>query len=611
MSDSVGRGTVDGTPVRGPDVGMSLRSRFLPALLCLALACAATAAMPSRVFAAPAAQAPDDPELDQWDRLIAERAAANERGDYIAAERAVRELQMIAASRVPPRDLLMGQMGVWLGDAAYGQRRLDEAVDYYRDALEILRAESDDPFEIDNAAYAMATILITQADYDHAESLMREVADIRFEQLGPDHVETASAYMDLGMVLNYAGRHAEAEPYAAESVRVFRAAPEADVRIVANSLRNLASAQLGLDQAVTAEATLREAIDWLERRGVSYPEDHAATLSDLGGILNHQGRHAEAEPILRQALALYRSLPGQDDVSTSSAMTSLANALMGQGMLLKPAIIEGRAGATADPEDMAEAMALIAEAETIHRRVFAATEPAFGRNHPVVVNALANLVIALANQNKLAEAETVQNDVVARYLAAYGLRHPDVGTAYYNLANLMRLQLRLQEALPVYRQALEIKRATLTAPHTGIANVLNNMASTLLLLERNDEAMVALDEALPMKVSIYCPNPQTADGCPGHPEFTPSLAAYGVLRFGIQDRVWAGVRMMSWAEDVALRRTRLRYSAERAARAEFKQQVYIHRQFVSIAWGASRPEDQDAIAADFRAYLLPDLPVPD
>jgi tetratricopeptide (TPR) repeat protein len=65
-------------------------------------------------------------------------------------------------------------------------------------------------------------------------------------------------------------------------------------------------------------------------------DDHPDTIGAIynyGALLRKQGKHAEAEPLLRLAVGRRRRIFGEDHPGTLNATAGLAYALMGQGKL--------------------------------------------------------------------------------------------------------------------------------------------------------------------------------------------------------------------------------------------------------------------------------------
>ena len=571
-------------------------------------------ALLSAAFATAApARVQDQAAADAFGRLIVEKDAALERQDLVAAEQALMQLQALARRHIDPDEFIVGQIEIGLADVLQAQGRGDESIPHYRAGLEIYRAANAAPLEIQYPAHVLSILLSDRAQFDEAEALMREAADIRLSQFGPDHFETAVGLRDLGAVIFRSGRYDEAEDYVEQSVRILRAQTSPDPALMAVTLVQLSHIQQAQGRQAAAEATIREALAGFAQAGLTQDLERAAALGALGVTLRGQGRFRESEDALREALAIYRALQGDDHANVAYALLNLGAVIHYQARLLLPAVLESWTVETADAPEHAEAMARLATAETLYRQALDINRRTLGGDHPNVGATLGGVAAILQDRGRHAEAEAIQREAADLYRRTFGARHLDTAFGLHNLANIVRRR-SAAEAVPLYREVLDIRRALLSAPNLEIAESLNNLGVMLLLTGRNDEARRLLNEAFAMKAAIWCPDgmgaipadDQTAD-CPGHPSFAGTVVGDATARFVIEDRPWAGLRLMSQAEDMTLRRTRLRYTLDPDARAEFRRYGYVHRQFVTVAWAAGYPDDSAAIKTDLRDYYWPSL----
>ena len=131
-------------------------------------------------------------------------------------------------------------------------------------------------------------------------------------------------------------------------------------------------------------------------------------------LLRATNRLAEAEPLLRRALAIDEKSFGPEHPNVANRLNNLAGLLSATNRL--------------------------AEAEPLFRRALAITEKSFGPEHPNVATGLNNLAELLRNTNRLAEAEPLSRRHL-RILAEFGHRtgheHPHFRAAINNYAGLL------------------------------------------------------------------------------------------------------------------------------------------------------------------------------
>jgi serine/threonine protein kinase len=180
-------------------------------------------------------------------------------------------------------------------------------------------------------------------------------------QLGPDHPDTILTQVNLGINYRDAGRPEEGARLMEQALSRAQGRPGM-MKSLDWVTPELAMAYTFAGQHERAEPLLRGELDGyvkaepllrsdLERtRNQFGPADPrtAAALAKLGRNLINQQRWAEAEPLLRESLAI-RTKAAPDDWSTFSAKAMLGGSLLGQKKFpeAEPLLIEGYEGLNA------------------------------------------------------------------------------------------------------------------------------------------------------------------------------------------------------------------------------------------------------------------------
>jgi len=265
---------------------------------------------------------------------------------------------------------------------------------------------------------------------------------------------------------------------------------EAELR---NTIGNV-YAELG--DYTKADAMLRQA---LALRKSVFGDKHlrvADSLHDLGALRRDQGKPAEAEALFRQALAMRRELLGNEHPEVANSLNSIGAALFDQGNFAK--------------------------AEEFHRQALALRKTLFGNEHPLLATTLANLGTALWYENKFPEAEAAYRETLAMQRKLMGDEHPDVATSLHNLACVLQSQGSFSEAEPLCKQALEMRRKLLGAEHPLFASTLSALAAIYQGQGRFAEAETTERDALAIQRKRLGPE---------HPEAAVSLNNLGdILR---------------------------------------------------------------------------------
>lgn len=198
------------------------------------------------------------------------------------------------------------------------------------------------------------------------------------------------------------------------------------------------------------------------------------------GPLRNLGNFAEAEPLLRRALALDEKGFGPNHPNVATCLNNLA-ALLHDTNRLK-------------------------EAEILYRRALAIDEQSFGSNDPKVATCLNNLALLLKASGRLQEAEPLYRRALAVDEQSFGPDHPRVATHLNNLAQLLQTTDRPDEAEPFYRRALAIDQGVLGPNHPRIASHLNNLAQLLQAINRLEEAEPLYRRALAIDEQSFGPD---------------------------------------------------------------------------------------------------------
>jgi tetratricopeptide (TPR) repeat protein len=169
--------------------------------------------------------------------------------------------------------------------------------------------------------------------------------------------------------------------------------------------------------------------------------------------LDQQGKHAQAEPLHRKALAIPLKALGPDHPDTAGGYSNLAVNLYRQGKH--------------------------AEAESLGRRALAIRLRALGPDHPETASSYNRLAISLLEQRKYTEAEPLFRKALATWIKVLGEDHPDTARSYMNLAINLYEQGKPAQAEPLFRKALATGLKSLGEDHPETANSYMNLANSL------------------------------------------------------------------------------------------------------------------------------------
>jgi tetratricopeptide (TPR) repeat protein len=253
-----------------------------------------------------------------------------------------------------------------------------------------------------------------------------------------------------------------------------------------------------------AEPLLRRAVAIGEQ---TWPRDHPALarrLNDLALLLATSGRYSEAEPLLREVIASGESELGRRNPDVAERLNNLARLLNNTGRRTEAEPLYREAIAIADDVPGADPVSRVAwrnnlaillneagrndEAEPLYREAIAIGEQLLGHQHHEVARCFNNLGRVLLRTGRLDEAEAVARESLDISRASLGPEHPIYARQQHSLAQILAEAGRGAEALEEARAALAIHERTLDIGHAWTRDSALTCVEILRAEARPDEA---------------------------------------------------------------------------------------------------------------------------
>ena len=151
-------------------------------------------------------------------------------------------------------------------------------------------------------------------------------------------------------------------------------------------------------------------VDWARSdHGVNSPE-YATRLNNLAGVVQAQGRYAEAEGLFREALEIDREGVGEEHPDYATRLNNLAGVVQAQGRY--------------------------AEAEGLFREALEIDREGVGEGHPEYAKHLNNLAGVLVKQGKPEAARALYEQALEVFRATLPPDHPYIAETERHLADL-------------------------------------------------------------------------------------------------------------------------------------------------------------------------------
>jgi serine/threonine protein kinase/Tfp pilus assembly protein PilF len=294
------------------------------------------------------------------------------RGLVLLSEERAEEAEAVlrraaAAPATTPAELLeAGYARLWLSDAVAARARLDEAVRLKLEAMGYFERVSGP--EHPRMALALSNLSADLIDsWRYPEGLTAARRAIAIQEGGKRHdaLLLSGTYNNLGFILGYLGRHAEAEAALRRSLALLAKSPDALPQDVGLTSSNLGAVLMGARRFGEAAPVVEGAVAGLEKAG---GEDHyplRVALMRLGRLRVLQGRPAAAVAPLERAIALYAAVDGKGRYRAETRLW-LARALRESGRDVPRAAalereVRGEYLARGGPSALAEAEGMLAE----------------------------------------------------------------------------------------------------------------------------------------------------------------------------------------------------------------------------------------------------------
>jgi len=340
----------------------------------------------------------------------------------------------------------------------------DRAQQLLEDALKLRRQTlGAEHIDVAESLHHLGGLVYEKGDYTRSESLYREALQLRRGLLGTEHLHTADSMHGLGRVLITLGKFAEAEPVVSDTLALRRRLLPPEHEDIASSLVH-GQGRLLSAQGKFAEAAevYREALA-IHRKiyGAEHPWT-AASMNNLGVVLQELGDYQSAEALSREALALRRRLLGAEHPEVTGNMVNLASILQDKGEY--------------------------EEAEQLYRQALLVRRKMFGENHLRLATTMSNLATLLDAKGDYEAGEALQRQALSIQRKGMGEDHRYVGISLNNLASLLYHQGQYSEAEKLQQQAIAIYQKSLQPEHWMIQRSRSHLGACLTQLKRYPEA---------------------------------------------------------------------------------------------------------------------------
>jgi hypothetical protein len=243
--------------------------------------------------------------------------------------------------------------------------------------------------------YWLGVVWYERGELERAEALLQEVVNARLSKRGKDDPETLHSMVTLATVYLAGRKFAQAEPLFLEVLHAFKATCEADDPMLLKTQHNVAALYYLQGKYAEAEPLFRAAAEGMRRkRGLAHPDAEKAIQSWFMSC-ERANRLAQAEPLARELLAVWKERTGTESNEYGLHMGVLGRVLLAAGKsaeaehVLRECLVLGER-LKADPAEMAIVQSLLGGA-LLAQQKFADAEPYLLQGYEELVPHEANL----------------------------------------------------------------------------------------------------------------------------------------------------------------------------------------------------------------------------
>lgn len=394
-------------------------------------------------------------------------------GKYASAEIRSAALLESAADLGAPR--FLGQVLFTHGDALYENGRLDSAIETLERA-----AFQGVAFNAPSLVLRAATELtVVEGDAGHPDAGMRwsRLAAASIEATGSRPSDLAIHHANRSTTLTRRGDYPAAEAAIREALKFRDAVSEQQQTTLLQTLAGVLFYQARYDEAVDLQTQAFTQLQ--DALGPKHPTV-ALALYNLGTFHSAQGKFADGDAYLRQALEIQEHSLGPEHTDVADTLNSLGASQYQQGKI-------------------SEALAAMKRAKEIK-----STE--LSPDHPQVLDASINVAVMTLETGDLEQSAAILLDVLRRIEASEDTPAMTESSARFNLGRVRQRQNRLDEAKVLYERALEIDETRLGPDDPRLATLLMGLGIVHKLQGEPSEALALYLRALAIQEAKLEPN---------------------------------------------------------------------------------------------------------
>ena len=359
-------------------------------------------------------------------------------------------------------------------------------------------------------------------ELQQAKDYLQHAMNIRIHVLGPNHIDVATSYNNLGMLYEAMGELEQAKDY-------LQLAMDIKIKVLGPNHIKVATSYNCLGLVYHAMGELEQAKDYHQRAmnikiKVLDPNhiNVAKSYNNLGLVYQDTGELEQAKDYLQRAMDIKMKVLGPNHIEVATSYNNLGVVYKAMGELehakdylqramdievkvLGPNHIDV-AASYSNLGYVYNAMGELEQAKDYHQQAMDIKMKVLGPNHIDVAISYNNLGLVYQDMGGLEQAKNYLQRAMDIKMKVLGPNHIDVAISYNNLGLAYQDTGELEQAKDYLQRAMDIKMKVLGPNHIDVAKSYNNLGLVYKDMGELEQAKDYLQQAMNIKINVLGPN---------------------------------------------------------------------------------------------------------
>ena len=340
------------------------------------------------------------------------------------------------------KDHEIAKMYIFFGQILRSNYQLKLALEYFNVSLQVWRNSDKDLVHV-LCEFGQTHYFL--GEYNISNDYHQRALEISITVLGPNHIDVAASYNNLGLVYEAMGELEQAKDYHQRALEIFINVLGPNHIAVATSYNNLGVVFEAMGELEQAKDYFQRAIEI--RINVLGPNhiDVAKSYNNLGVVYESMGELEQAKDYHQRALEIWMKVLGPNHIDVATSYNNLGSVFGAMGELEQAKV------------KLEQAKVKLEQAKVYFQRAIEIGINVLGPNHIDVATSYNNLGVVYKAMGELEQAKDYHQRALEIFINVLGPNHIKVATSYNNLGLVYESMGELEQAKDYFQRAIEIR----------------------------------------------------------------------------------------------------------------------------------------------------------